>query len=706
MNQEAVRDTGSQDIAGIVSRFRRHIPISLAIIALMVVLAGVATMFMTPTYSATTQLVYAPQPALARNGQTSPERVSDAERDAAIDSQLQIVMSLPVAQRALQNAEVRNNPQIRKVALSLDPSGKSEEALASALLSSVTAVRTGQTAMFGISYTDIDSVKAAKIANIVAKSYIAVQSEQKLELAGAASADQLTKQVELLRQQAQAADAAVADFRLSHKLLIDPNATTPLPPTQLNDITTQLSLARGDAAQANARGSASGSTVVSTGIDTSAMSRLREQRAEAARDLAETSSRYGDRNPQVIDARERVAALDSAIRKEMSNLSSSARAESQAANARVSAIAGSLAQTQGKISADVRASVELADLQRKADAAHLLYANLLTTAGQQTANSVLIQPDAQITTPAVPPLKPTSPKLLINLLVGFVIGAAIALALAYLRERWSQTLNTIDDIDRLLGVQFLNSVPTLQSSIDKPKTRDPAAAVMQHPFSSYSEAFRSLATTLIFNARGADTPGGRVIGISSALPREGKTTTTISMARVLAMASTKVVVIDADLRRRSVSQAVAPHVKKGWIDVLNGDTTIEQAMFDDESGAKFLPIAAGAEKAQRVFEGDGFADLIAYLRQHYEVILVDTAPVLAVVDTRMILKHFDSLALLAHWRQTPVKAIRAALHQIETVGGSVAGVAMTMVNLKTQAQSGYGDASYYYNEMKDYYVSN
>jgi succinoglycan biosynthesis transport protein ExoP len=85
--------------------------------------------------------------------------------------------------------------------------------------------------------------------------------------------------------------------------------------------------------------------------------------------------------------------------------------------------------------------------------------------------------------------------------------------------------------------------------------------------------------------------------------------------------------------------------------------------------------------------------------------VVDTAPVLALVDTRAMMPHLDSFVLLAHWRTTPVKAIRAALHQLDTIGAAVAGVAMTMVNLKTQAQSGYGDASYYYSEMKDYYVS-
>jgi succinoglycan biosynthesis transport protein ExoP len=85
--------------------------------------------------------------------------------------------------------------------------------------------------------------------------------------------------------------------------------------------------------------------------------------------------------------------------------------------------------------------------------------------------------------------------------------------------------------------------------------------------------------------------------------------------------------------------------------------------------------------------------------------VVDTAPVLAVDDTRVLLGHLDALAMLARWRQTPVKAIRAALHQVRSVGGTVVGVAMTMVDLKNQARSGYGDASDYYADMKEYYAT-
>ena len=94
--------------------------------------------------------------------------------------------------------------------------------------------------------------------------------------------------------------------------------------------------------------------------------------------------------------------------------------------------------------------------------------------------------------------------------------------------------------------------------------------------------------------------------------------------------------------------------------------------------------------------------MMAALRQEYDVVVLDTAPVLAVVDVRLLLSHIDALGLLARWRKTPIRAIRAAIHQVEAVGGEIAGVALTLVDVNAQSH-GSGDASHYYSEMKEYY---
>ncbi|HKR92178.1 polysaccharide biosynthesis tyrosine autokinase [Novosphingobium sp.] len=699
MNQVTVaqRDVEEQDLAGIYSRFRRHLPISIAIIVATGALAVGVTQLMPVKYTATARMSYDRQQTVV--GQTQPvTTMSDAQRDAAVEAQMQLVQSLAVAQTTIDSLGLAKDPELTKIA-SQFAEGPSQDALAAALLTNVNASRIGQTELFNISYTDKDPLKAAKIANALADAYLKIQSKQKVDLASASSGE-LAKRVDDARKDAEQADAAVAAYRLKHNVLnsTDSDALE----QQVGTMTTDLAQARSEAAQNGAR---RGATELTNGVDTSALATLRQRHAEAQQEVTGLAALYGDRHPDLVAARQRLATIDQALVQETSRVANGSSTEANAAAARAASLGSSLSQARATLAGNVRASVDLADLQRKADTAHQLYQNLLSVSGEQSANQALIQPDARLTAAATPPLQPSSPRLAINILVGLALGIAIAVALAYLRERWNRRINTIDDISELLGQNFLNSLPTLKSSIDKPKTEIPTDAVLEHPMSSFAEAFRSLATTLIYDAR-SNNPRtkGVVIGLSSALPGEGKTTSAVSMARVLGMGGTKVALLDFDLRRRSLTQEMAPSATVGWTEVVQGEATMEEAAVPDRSGVTIFPAVRGAHEVQRVYEGEGFNNFMNRLRSEYEVIVIDTAPVLAVVDVRNMLSSLDTLALMARWRSTPIKAIRAALHQIETVGGSVAGVAMTLVNLKTQAQSGYGDASYYYNEIKDYYA--
>ena len=689
-----------QDLAGVYSRFKRHTPLSAAIIFSFVVLAIIATQFMPKKYTGKVQLAFAPQSSIIKN--IADPGLSDLAREAEIEAQLQFARSLAVANQVVETLDLTKDPEIANEAKRFKSGGA--DAVAAAVLDNFGARRVGQTPLFELRFTSSNPITAAKVANAFADSYLQNQVTQKLAQSKS-TLGQLDARVELLRSQAESADGAVAEYRVRNNLVGNPDSVAL--EQEISAISTDLANARAVSAEANARRAAAArSTIIGSNsgpIDNSTLSGLRAQRAEVIRKQGALSARYGERHPLIIDTQEELARIDGEIRGEMRGLSASAGAESNIAAARASSLAASLGNARSRLVANVRGGVGLADLERKASIAREQYQNLLGTRSQETARRALFQPDSRLVSPATPPLSASSPNVMVNIVLGFALGLAIALATAYFRERWSQCLNTIDDIDRLLGVEFLNSVPTLRSSIDAPKTNDPSEAVVLHPLSSYAEAFRSLATTLLYRAR--ESGGGKVIGITSSLPKEGKTTTSISVARVLALSGKSVAIMDADLRRRSITQALAPEAAKGWVEVVEGSATLKDVLIVDGTGATLVPAAPNAHLAASPFSGPAFEQLMQDLRRSFDVIVVDTAPVLAVDDTRVLLGHLDALAMLARWRQTPVKAIRAALHQVRSVGGTVVGVAMTMVDLKNQARSGYGDASDYYADMKEYYAT-
>lgn len=696
-----VRAEERQDLAGLFSRLKRHLPVIIACVVAFVVLAYLVSTMLPRRYTAPAQMEYTPQEAVAGTPQAA---VSDLARDAKIDAEVQTMKSLPVAVRVVDQLKLDRDPVLREAAREFSTDAATgKQAIGGALLTNLNAARVGTTSLFEVSYTDQNPLKAMQIANAFAQAFMAEDMKNKVEQFQQVDG-RLGGQLDTLRRAVERADGAVAAFRLRNNLLGLPDSVTA--EQEISSIRGALASARAEEAAARARSAASGSTVVGGGgsspYSTATLSSLRQQRAQVAARVAALQSRYGERYPALADARKELDAIDAQLSGEMRDLSRSAGNASLAAGSTSASLQASLEAAQARLANNVRASVELADLQRTAQNARDAYQQLLTTNTQQSAQQSIARPDSRVAAPATLPLKPSSPNVPVLLFMGAVLGLAVGLAIAYVRERWVQGLDTVDDIETMLGVDYFNSVPTPASSIEKPRTSDPAEATLLHPLSAYTESFRNLATSLSFAAQAS---GGKILGITSALPKEGKTTTSMSVARVLATGGSRTLLLDTDLRRRSVSVALAPQARAGLGEVLAGTASLGEVIVRDEStGLDILPLAPTSGTSPHMFETPEFTALLAELRRLYDHIVVDTAPVLAVADTRVLAHHFDALAMLVRWRSTPARAARAALHQITSVGAGVTGVALTMVNLKVQSQSGYGDPSGYADYMKDYYA--
>jgi capsular exopolysaccharide synthesis family protein len=197
----------------------------------------------------------------------------------------------------------------------------------------------------------------------------------------------------------------------------------------------------------------------------------------------------------------------------------------------------------------------------------------------------------------------------------------------------------------------------------------------------------------------------QVVMITSSLPGEGKTTTAIGLARTMALSGAKVVLVDCDLRLRGVKVMLKEEPKVGLLEVLNGTATLAEALvLDVASGAMILPLTRSHYTSKDAFGTDAMKNLLATLRRHFDTVVLDTAPVLPVADTRVLASSADVVVLLTRWRKTPRKATESALKLLTSVDAYVAGAAMTQVDMRAQARYGYGDPGYYYRSYKKYYA--
>ncbi len=209
---------------------------------------------------------------------------------------------------------------------------------------------------------------------------------------------------------------------------------------------------------------------------------------------------------------------------------------------------------------------------------------------------------------------------------------------------------------------------------------------------------------------GATRQGNRdrnqVIAVTSALPDEGKTSLALALARSAAMSGESVILIDCDIVQNGLSLLMATDVNRpGLREMMRDGIKLGDAMIKDSaSDAMILPITTAFSDGERLLERGNFHRMIGALREHFGVIILDTALVLPIAETREIVSLADNVIVTALWRKTSDSAIRAALRlmPLQTIGDI--GVTLNAIDMRKQGKFGGGDAASYYNSYKKYYA--
>jgi len=378
------------------------------------------------------------------------------------------------------------------------------------------------------------------------------------------------------------------------------------------------------------------------------------------------------------------------------------------ANQRVRSLEQSLTETRTELAQNNAAIVRLRELEREAAASRALFESFLNRFRQTSEADGLAEADARIVSAAALPIRPSSPNVLLNLALGLVLAGVAGVGVVFILEMLDNGLNSETDIERQLGVAHIASVPLLKAGVFKrlagASMTNPGQYIVDKPLSSFAEAFRTIKSAIRLSAIDDK---AQVIAITSAVPGEGKTTLSLCLGRVSAMSGTgRVLVIDTDLRRRLLTKQLAPEAKAGLLEVLSGVLPLDQVIVrDDQTGMEFLPLSETTFTPQDVFGSRGFIELLDALRQHYDQIILDTAPVLAVADTRTIAALADAVLVAARWRKSSVTIVRRALHELRASKARILGVTLNGVDLEAQARYGYDTTGYYYRSYRKYYTN-
>lgn len=573
-----------------------------------------------------------------------------------------------------------------------------------AVLERLTVARVGRSRALEIKFVSGDPEIAAQFVNGLADAYLADQLAAKYEATEQAQS-YLDDRVADLRQKVLTAERRIEQFRAQAGITGAGDRTVAA--EQLSGLNTQLVLARAKRAEAEARLAQTRRLAQSGQPEAAAevlasplIVDLRVREASAEQQVAELSQEYGDRHPRMIGARAELDDIRQAIGSEVAKIVTALANEVAVARARESTLSGNVANLQTTAADQGVAEAQARSLEREADAARALFQEFLVRASETETQTEIQRPDARVLARADAPSRPAYPDPAVILPIAVGLSLLIGMALALMQEQLDDGYRSGEDLELDLGASVLALIPQVKRRRLLRKRPDQYA--IDRPESAYAESLRSIDTGLRLS-NVAQSP--RSVLLTSALPDEGKSTLALSMGRLLAKGGRPVLVVEADMRRPRIARTLGLTGEGGLVEVLLGEVSEHDVIQEDPESGLHVMAAGGRDVASppNLLGSEPMGDLLSRLETHYDLVIIDTAPLLVVSDGRAMARHADAVILLVRWATTKREIARTALRQLRDAGANLAGLAMTSVDVKRLAQYAYGGSRAYAKAAKKYY---
>ena len=719
------------DLRGILAALWRGRRLILTTILTGCLIGFVVIRNLTPMYTASTTIMLETRPIRVTEEPVFPGLLLD---DAIIEGEIEVLQSRELAKQVVgsmnlaQNAEF--NPGLleddngfswkdilvywpadlaaygRSVLDSMEGEGTAltdqqaaqrlHNRIVDGFLDRVQARQVGQSPVIRISFTSENPQTAWRVANALAETYREQQLELKYEATRQASAS-LNENIVRLRREVEEKERAVEEFRASSGLF--EGRDVPLITQQIIELQSQLVLANAARQEAEARlrqaepllvkGNAGSAPEV---LASELIQDLRVRQAEFRRDLAEARGEFGPNHPRIRNAEAQLRDIESNIQAEIEKIVDGLRNLLQAERRREVGVQEALDRLRGQASELNWQEVELRALEREAEAKRTLLESQLARVQETEAQAGFQQADARIISRSEIPETPSFPNKKLLMVFAFCASAVAGVSLAYLLQAFDERFHTADQVRDELGVPLLEVLPMVRRR--SLRRMSPADVVVQAPTSTFSEALRNLQVSLL----GRRTPPKTVL-FTSSLPEEGKTSLTLAFGRLLAMADRAVVIVDCDLRKSSVHSVLQGRRTPGLVDHLLHGAALDQIIQVDEvTGMHYIASGPPVGNAPDLFASQAMYDLLAELARRYEVVLIDSAPVLAVAETRCLHQLVDQTVMVVRWCATPRNTARSAVRRLQEPGYTIAAV-LNNVDLKSYRQYDY---SYSYDAVKGY----
>jgi polysaccharide biosynthesis transport protein len=665
--------------------------------------------------------------------QAQPGSLGEVSIDsaAAIESQLEIIKSEKIALKVIEDLHLVDAfvKASRRPAWMVSLLGQQQlsdfertRAALAVFEKRLTVARKGIALLIEISFTSPSRELSAQVANKVSETYVTDQLEAKYEATRLGSA-WLEGRVATLRGQAEADQRAVVEFKAKNNIV--DAGTGRLAEQQLTEVNSQLALARVQTSEAKARLERVSTltravteemaiNAVLTGVlSNETLTKLRSQYSELNSRATDFEQKYGHNHQSVVNLRTQMAQLRATMLDETRRLSESYESDYNLAATRERTLESDIAKLIAQTEATNRASVRLRELESAAQTGTSLYDNFRKRYMESLEQQSFPLPEARVLTRAVPPPAPDQKSLLKMLAGVFGAGTALGVGIALFREISDRTYRTLAQVERRLHVNCIamvphvdgrpdhGAIPTGDDAAEERRTFEfphgPVWQVVSAPLSAYAEAMRSVKLAIDLNAAHKTT---KVIGLTSTIPREGKSTMAASLALTIGRTGARVILLDCDLRNPALTRALSPSVTKGFVEVLSGEIALKDALWTDRTGlVSFLPAVFDSRFSQstEVMVSRTAKTFFENLRNSYDYVIVDLPPLAPIVDTRATVPLIDTYLFVIRWGGTKIDVIDHALGREPAICENLLGIVLNDVDVKSLRSYDKKNASIYEN---------
>ena len=691
------------------------------LVTLVFAIASVAVAKLIPTYYAAEARVLVGVPPLKVLNIESI--LSDMNPDAdRIQNESYVVQSREVASAVVSRMALRNDPEFNPF---IEPANQSwwtanvakpfadfvasikgdekaepssddiQRTVVDVLLSQTSVTQLGRSHVLAIKVQSENPERSAALGNAFAEAYLGQQRDEKIQ--ASEEADRfLTSRIEELRQQVAKSDQAVEDYRRRYGLF--KGASAGITSQQLTELNTQLMAAQTAKAEAESRlveaqamgGKVADNSTVPEVLRSPLVQSLKQQSALADQKLAEVRQRVGARHPDYRAAQAEAGSVRGKIGAEVSRTVEGLRREVQSATARYEQTKRSFEQLKVSMGGVNDRQITLDALERDANVNRHLLEQMLGRAKEMIGQQQLQRANAKLISRAAIPSAPAFPPKPLIVLLGVIAGALAACIWALMRESLDRTFRRGRQMEAATGLPVLAVIPQVKDRMG------PMQHVLRKPVSPYTEALRKLHTGLELS-EAAYSP--KLIMFCSAVPDEGKSVLVGSLGRMLAAHGRRVLLIDCDWRRPALHTLFRLSNEGGLGAVLDerADQSSRLIHTDPLSGVDILTAGDVTPAGVRMLTSERFRTILHDLADSYDMVLLDTPPVLIGAEVLSIARMVDKVAFVTRWGSTPRQTAMEALKQLLEAGADVAGTALSRVDARSFGKYAGVPMSYQYN---------